>query len=217
MVVVSSRREGAAEIARSALDRCWSGTGLKAVSTDTFVGSQAPHPYAISLLGAETDHSVLRPLSVSFGRSPREGVLQLSPNATQDEPLPLGRWYPTPGTLQSATFEGIEVQTPRGAAAYAMTYPALVMPAAGRYRFVLRYSTRSGQFAFGGFPADESRWLASVLCRRTWGKHGQEAAFFLDLNQGDSVVLRIANSNSKDRPSSFTIEDVMVYLFAPAR
>jgi hypothetical protein len=119
--------------------------------------------------------------------------------------------------LQSATFEGIEVQTPRGGTAYSMTYPALVVPATGRYRFVLRYSPRSGQFAFGAFPTDESRWLAVVQSQRTWGKHGQEAAFALDLNQGDSVTLRIANSNSKDRPSSFTIEDVMVYLFAPAR
>jgi hypothetical protein len=217
MVVVSSWRKGAAEIARSALDRCWSGTGLKAVIDDTFVGSQGPHPYAISLLGAETDYSVLRPLSVSFGLSPRKGVLQLSPNATQDDPLPLDLWYPSPGTLHSVTFEGIEVQTPRGGTAYTMTYPALVMPATGRYRFVLRYSTRSGQFAFGGFPADESRWLAVVQSRRTWGKHGEEAAFSLDLNQGDSVILRIANSNSEDRPASFTIEDVMVYLFAPAR
>jgi hypothetical protein len=217
MVAVSSRREGAAEIARSALDRCWSGAGLKAVITDTFVGSQAPHPYAISLLGTEIDHSVLRALSVSFGLSPGKGVLQLSPNATRDEPLPLDRWYPTPGTLQSATFEGIEVQTPRGGGAYAITYPALVMPAAGRYRFALRYSPRSGRFAFGAFPADESRWLAFVQSRRTWGRHGEEAAFSLDLNQGDSVILRIANSNSRDWPSSFTIEDVMVYLFAPAR
>jgi hypothetical protein len=217
MVVASSWRKGAAEIARSALDRCWSGTGLKAVINDTFVGSQAPNPYAISLLGAENDYSVLRPLSVSLGLSPGKGVLRLSPNATQDEPLPLDLWYPIPGTLQSATFEGIEVQTPRGGTAYSMTYPALVVPATGRYRFVLRYSPRSGQFAFGAFPADESRWLAVVQSPRTWGKHGQEAAFALDLNQGDSVTLRIANSNSKDRPSSFTIEDVMVYLFAPAR
>jgi hypothetical protein len=217
MVVVSSWMEGAAKIAQSALDRCWSGTGLKAVITDTFVGSQGPHPYVISLLSAEADYSVLRPLSVSFGLSPRKGVLQLSPNATQDDPLPLDLWYPSPGTLQSVTFEGIEVQTPRGGTAYAMTYPSLVMPTTGRYRFVLRYSPRSGQFAFGAFPADESRWLAVVQSRRTWGKHGQEAAFALDLNQGDSVILRIANSNSKDRPSSFTIEDVMVYLFAPAR
>jgi hypothetical protein len=82
---------------------------------------------------------------------------------------------------------------------------------------VLRYSPRSGQFAFGSFPADQSRWLASVQSRHNWGKHGEEAAFSLDLNQGDSVILRIANCNSKDRTSSFTIEDVMVYLVVSAR
>ena len=216
MVVVASQREGAAEIARSALDRCWSGTGLKAVITDTFVSSRGPHPYAISLLRAETDYSMLRPLSVSFGPS-RKGFLQLVPNPNREEPLPLDRWYPTPGTLQSTTFEGIEVKTPSYRFAYAFTYPALGVPTTGRYRFVLRYSLRSGQFAFGGFPADESRWLASVQCQRNWGKHSEEAAFSLDLNQGDSVILRIANSNAKNRPSSFTIEDVMVFLLAPAR
>jgi hypothetical protein len=98
-----------------------------------------------------------------------------------------------------------------------LTYPALVVPTTGRYRFVLRYLPRSGQFAFGGFPADNSDWLAYVPSRHTWGKHGEEAAFYLDLNQGDPVILRIANSNSKDRPSSFRIEDVFVYLLAPAK
>jgi hypothetical protein len=91
------------------------------------------------------------------------------------------------------------------------------IPTTGRYRFVLRYLPRSGQFAFGGFPADESRWLASVLSVANRGKHGEEAAFSLDLNRGDSVILRIANANSEDRPSSFLIEDVFVYLIVPAR
>jgi hypothetical protein len=91
------------------------------------------------------------------------------------------------------------------------------MPETGLYRFVLRYSPRSGRFTFGGFPADDSHWLASVQSRANRENHGEEAVFSLDLNRGDSVILRIANSNSKDRPSSFTIEDVMVYLFAPAR
>jgi hypothetical protein len=217
LVVVSSWQEGAAEIARSALDRCWSGTRRKAVIEDTFAGSQGPQPYTIALLDSETDYSVLRPLSVSFGPSSRRGFLQLVPNPTQDEPLPLDFWYPTPGTSQSAASDGIEVQTPHPATAYALTYPALVMPTTGRYRFVLRYLPRSGQFAFGGFPADESHWLANVQSRHTWGKHGEEAVFSLDLNQGDSVILRIANSNSKDGPSSFRIEDVLVYLIAPAR
>jgi hypothetical protein len=216
-VVVSSQQGDAAEIARSALNRCWSSAGLKAVINDTFVGSLGPHPYTLALLGSETDYSVLRPLSVSFGPSSRKGFLQLAPNPTQDEPLPLDSWYSTPGTSQSATSEGIEVETPRPANAYALTYPALVMPTTGRYHFVLRYLPRSGQFAFGGFPADESHWLANIQCRYNGRKRSEEAAFSLDLNQGDSVILRITNSNAKDRPSSLTIEDVMVYLLVPAR
>jgi hypothetical protein len=217
IVVVSSWREGAAEIARSALDRCWSGTDLKAVIEDTFVGSQAPYPYTIALLSTETDYRVLRPLSVTFGPSSGKGSLQLAPNPTRDEPLPLNRWYSSPGASQSVTFEGIEVQTPAGRNAPAFTYPALEVPAAGRYRFVLRYSPRAGQFTFGALSADESRWLAADQSRHNWGKHGEELAFSLDLKQGDSVILRISNSNSKDRPSSFTIEDVVVYLPASAR
>ena len=193
--------------------------GLKAVIHETFVGSQGPHPYTIALLGSETDYSVLRPLSVTFSLSSGtgKGVLQLVPNPTRDEPLPLNLWYSSPGSWQSVTFEGIEVRTPGGRFDYAFAYPALEVPATGRYRFVLRYSPRSGQFAFGGFPADDSDWLAYVPSRHTWGKHGEEAAFYLDLNQGDSVILRIANSNSTDRPSSFLIEDVFVDLIAPTR
>jgi hypothetical protein len=217
LVVASSWQRGVAEIARSALDRCWSGTGLKAVIEDTFVGSPGPHPYTIAVLRSETDYSVARPLSVTFGPLSGKGVLQLVPNPTRDEPLPLNLWNSDHGAVRSLTSAGIEVQTPGGRFDYAFTYPALEMPAAGRYRFVLRYSPRTGQFAFGGFPADESRWLASVQSQRNRGRHDEELAFSLDLNQGDSVILRIANSNSKDRPSSFTIEDVMVYLLAPAK
>jgi hypothetical protein len=217
LVVVSSQQGGVAEIAQSALDRCWSGTGLRAVVADTFVGSRGPHPYTVALLGTETDYSVLRPLSLTFGLSSGKGILQLVPNPTHEEPLPLYLWSFSPGAVQSLTSEGIEAQTPGGRTAYAFTYPVLEMPATGRYRFVLRYSPRSGQFVFGGFPADESRWLASVQSQHTWGKPGEEAAFSLELNRGDSVILRIANSNSEDRPSSFTIEDVLVYLLASAQ
>jgi hypothetical protein len=217
IVVVSSWREGAAEIARSALDRCWSGTGRKAVIQDTFVGSQAPHPYTISLLGSETDFSVLRPLSLPDSLLPGKRILRLVPDPTREEPLPLNLWSSNRGAVQALSSNGMEVQTPGGRFDYAFTYPALEMPETGRYRFVLRYSPRSGEFAFGGFPADESRWLASVQSGHNWGKHGEEADFSLNLSRGDSVILRIANSNPKNRPSSFTIENVMVYLLAPAR
>ena len=217
VVVALSGQAGVAAIARSALDRCLSGTGLKAVSEDAFAGGQGPHPYTIALLGIEADPSVLRPLSITFDLTSRKGSLQLVPNPTRDEPLPLNLWYSSPGALQSATFEGIEVQTPGGRGVYAFTYPALEAPATGRYRFVLRYSPRSGRFGFGAFPADESGWLVIVKSRRNKGKHSEEAAFNLDLKRGDSVVLRIANDDSEDRPSTFLIEDVFVDLVAPAR
>lgn len=217
LVVVSSWRQGAAEIARSALDRCWSGSGRRAVIEDTFVGSRAPHPYSIAVLGAETDFSMLRPVRLPVDMLSGKRVLQLVPNPTHEEPLPSNLWISSPGAVQSPTPHGIEVRTPGGRFAYALFYPALEMPATGRYRFLLRYSLRSGGFAFGGFPADESRWLTSVESGQNWGRHGEEAAFSLDLNRGDSVILRIANSNPANRPSSFTIEDVLVYLLAPAR
>jgi hypothetical protein len=139
LVVVSSWQRGVAKIARSAMDRCWSGTGLKAVIQDTFAGSQGPHPYTIALLDNEIDYSVLRPLSVTFGPSPGKGSLQVVQNATRDEPLPLYLWSSSQGAVQSLTSEGIEAQTPGGRSDYAFTYPALEMPATGRYRFVLRY------------------------------------------------------------------------------
>ena len=216
MVVVSSRREGAAEIARSALGRCWSGAGLKPVVNETFVGSQGPNPYTISLLSSETDYSALRALSVASGLSSGKGVLQLAPDSLQKAPLPSGFWKSADSAVQSVTSEGVEVRTPAYRYAYAFTYPPLEVPATGRYRFALRYSLRSGQFAFGGFPADESRWLTSVQSRHHFGKHC-EAAFSLDLHQGDTVILRIANNNSEDQPSSFTIEDATVFLIASAR
>jgi hypothetical protein len=216
MVAVSSQREGAAEIARSALDRCWNGAGLKAVVQDTFAGSQGPQPYTISLLGSETDYSALRPLSVASGLSSEKGVLQLAPDSPRIAPLPLRFWKSAGGATQSVASAGVEVRTPAYRYAYAFAYPALEVPATGRYRFALRYSLQSGQFAFGGFPADESRWLTSTQSRHTFGKHC-EAAFSLDLHQGDTVILRIANNNSEDRPSSFTIEETMIFLLASAR
>jgi hypothetical protein len=206
--VVSSWREDAAEIARSALNRCWSGTGLQVAVQNAFLGSQAPYPYTITLLSSRTDFSMLRPLSVSSDPLTGKRVLQLVPDPTQEEPLPSNLWNSYQGSVQSPTSQGIAAQTPGGGSDYAFTYPPLEMPATGRYRFLLRY-------AFGALPADESRWLASVQSGRTWGKLGQEAEFSLDLKRGDSMVLRIANSNSKNQPSSFIIEDVMVYLLVP--
>jgi hypothetical protein len=215
LVVVSSARADTAEIARGALSRCWSAIGLKAVVEDAFPGSQGPNPFAITLLGSGTDYAMQRPLHASFNSPAGKGLLRLAPDPTRDDALPLYMWASSPGAVQSVTSDGVEVRTPAGRYGYALTYPALDVPVTGRYRFVLRYSLRSGMFAFGAFPADESRWLASVVSRR-YGEGPGEAAFSLDLKQGDTVILRVANNNFTDRPSSFLLEDAAVLLLPPA-
>ncbi len=216
MVVVASWRDDAAEIARSSLDRCWNGAGLKAVVNDTFAGSRGPHPYAVSLLSIEPDYSGLRPLSVTLAPSSGKGIRQLATDSTRESSLPLDLWKPQQGAVQSVTSAGVELRTPANRYAYAFTYPPLEVPATGLYRFEVRYSLQSGQFAFGAFPADESRWLATVQSRHHFAKHG-EAAISLELHRGDTIILRIANNNSEDQPSSFTIERAMAFLAAPVR
>jgi len=165
-------------------------------------GQSAPNPYAISLLGAENDYSVLRPLSVSLGLSPGKGVLRLSPNATQDEPYLWTSGYPIPGTLQSATFEGIEVQTPRGGTAYSMTYPLwwcrrpdVTASSCGTRRDPASSPSEP-------FPRMNRAGWPSFSPRAPGGSTARKRPLLWNLNQGDSVTLRIANSNSKDRPSS---------------
>ncbi len=212
MIAVVSRRTNAAEMAQSALSQCLSSARLKAAVKDVFPVSHAPATYAISLLNVEYDYSWLRPLSATFAGSPVKGVLQF---AQQETHLPLNLWKSAPRTVQSATTEGLDTRTPSYKYAYALTYPPLHVPVTGRYNFVLRYSLRAGHIAFGGFPADESRWLGVVKSRAHLAKH-VDMIFPLDLHQGDTVILRLANDNWYDRPSWFTIEATMVFL-APGK
>jgi len=216
LVVVSSPRADAAETARHALDLCWSGAGLEAFVEDAFPGSEGPHPFTITLFGSRTSLSLQRPLKADFDPSSGRRLLRLAPNPTQEEPLPLYVWVSSPGATQTVTPEGIEVRTPAGRSGCALTYPALEAPVTGRYRFALRYSPRSGQFAFAAFPANRSGRLVSDQSRRNAQAH-DEAALFLDLNQGDTVILRVANADSAERPSAFLLEDATVSLLAPAR
>ncbi len=216
LVVVSSVRTDAAETARAALNRCWSGTGLKAAVEDAFPGSQWPNPFTITLLRSGTDYAVQRPLHASFDPRSGRGSLSLVPDPDRDDALPLYVWATGEGAAQSITSEGVEVNTPASRSGYALTYPRLEVPVTGRYRFVLRYSLRSGQFVFGALPADQSRWLASVNSRRS-GEGAGEAVFSLDLKQGEVISLGVANCNSTDRASSFLLEEAAAFLLVPAR
>src|SRR5579871_6733678 len=114
-------------------------------------------------------------------RSSGNGVLEV---ATQWAPaFPLERWNllrnPAGSGQMRATARGIEVRTPRSPYATALTYAPLIASVTGRYRFALQYSDRSGRFAFGARPADDSRCLAVDA----YGHHSgdiREMGFWID-------------------------------------
>ena len=161
-------------------------------------------PYTVALLRAVTDLSGQRALRAVIGAD-GTGVLELVPDASA-APFPLTNWkkdnsdavlLPAPG--------GLDVQTPHGDYDYTMAYPPLTAPVAGRYRFALHYSHGNNrEFAFGGFPADNSRWWAvNTVGYRAGDAH--EIAFSVRLKPGDRVILRVANNNNHrdGRPASF--------------
>ena len=208
MIAVVDNRADAAQTAQSALNRCQSTAGLKVAIDEVFPAGPSANPYTVSLLDVQSDYSWLRPLSASFSGSPAKGKLELAQQETQ---LPMDLWKSAQGTVQSTIAGGLGIRTAKYKYAYALTYPAMSVPVAGRYYFVLRYSLRSGHVAFGGFPGDDSRWLAVVKSRANLAKHA-DMVFSLDLHQGDTVILRLANDNWYDRSSVFTIEGTMAFL-----
>jgi len=216
MVVVSSPRADAGEVARNALDACWSKARLKAAVQDVFPGSEGPNPFTITLLGSQPDYSLQRPLRMDFDLPAARGYLRLVPKATRAEPLPLYIWGFSPGATQTVTSEGIELRTPPGHSDFALVYPVLQVPETGRYRFTMRYTPRRGQVSFGAFGLHELGWMTGDVTRPRTRAH-DEVAFSLKLKQGDSLILRISNCNTSDRPSSILLEDVSVFLLSPER
>ena len=87
-----------------------------------------------------------------------------------------------------------------------MSYPPIVAPVTGRYRFALEYSHRSGQFSFGARSPDDFRYLAADAAGHREG-NTRELCFWLDLKLGETVLLRVANNNNLGAgASSFLIE-----------
>ncbi len=203
LVVVPSIDAGAAELARRELSNCWRPYSIVATVVAVDPVPRRERPYTVTLLRAATDLSAQRPLRAVIGPDGADYLQLTSESAAA--PFPLAQWKKEDATaVLHPTPEGVDVRTPRGDYAYTMAYPALTAPVTGRYRFALRYSQGKGEFEFGAFPADNSRWLAdSTVGYRAGGV--QELAFSLDLKLGERVILRIANNNNHrdGRPASF--------------
>jgi len=161
-------------------------------------------PYTIVLLRATHDLSGHRALQASVEED-NQVRLQTTPDGASC-PLPTLWKKETPGTLLQPGPAGIDVRTQAGGYDYAIAYPPIVVPLTGKYRFALRYTQGSGEFAFGAFPADNSRWLATSTTGYRDGD-AREIAFTVALKAGEAAVLRVANNNNygNGKPAAFRL------------
>ena len=211
LVVVSSRDERVPETASGVLRDCWRAFGMMPVVEEVDRFQRSDRPYTVAMIRVEADSSLrhsLRPVFDSTGKA----SLQIVENSTAPVAFPPERWlrwqHRTDNGTMHFTAGGIAVRTPRRAYAFAMSYPPLVAPATGRYRFALQYSHRSGQFCFGARPSDDSRYLAADAVGHRAG-NVRELCFWLDLKRGETVLLRIANNNTLGPgAASFLLEEL---------
>jgi hypothetical protein len=208
LVVVTSAKEHTPEAAKGALADCWQGSGIAPAIQSTWQMARPGQPYMLVVLKAVEDLSLLQPLRLEFDAK-GTGHLELAESMSEPVFLPLERW----GSSQGATAQSVDgdlvLHTPPVAAAYAFTYAPLIVPRDGQYQFRLKGKPKIGSIAFGAFPGDESRWLASDLFgRNTPG--GYEMSISVDLKQGDTVILRIANNSGPNPSATFVLESVTV-------
>ena len=209
LVVVSSRNERVPETASGVLRDCWRAFGMKPVVEEVDRFQPSDRPYTVAMIGAEADSALRHSLYPVFD-SAGEASLRIVENSTAPVAFPPERWIRWQHQADNGTMHltpvGMAVRTPRRPFAYAMSYPPLVAPVAGRYRFALQYSHRSGQFSFGARPPDDSRYLAADAVGHREGNL-RELCFWLDLKRGETVLLRVANNNNfGDGAASFLIE-----------
>jgi hypothetical protein len=208
--VVTSAKEHTAELAAEALGNCWQGSGMKATVQASWPMPRPRQPYTLVLLKAVEDLSALRPMRLEFDAA-GTGHLLLAPVTAEPVFLPPERWAAFDGGSIQQSAGAVTLHTPPGRNAYAFNYAPLTVPATGRYNFRLKGTPQTGKIAFGAFPADQSKWLASdIFGRRT--PAGYEMSFSLALKEGDTVVLRIANNSDRDVASSFALDSVTVSL-----
>ena len=193
LIVIPSARENAAALAQQELSNCWQAASMKPVMVSRYAVARPGMPYSVVLLRAATDLGTHRSLQAS---PEKDGAVKLQLAADGAAcPMPALWKKETPGTLLQANHSGIEVRTQTGAYDYAIAYPPVTVPLTGRYRFALRYTQGSGEFAFGAFPADNSRWLATSTTGYRDGD-AREIAFTVDLKAGEAAVVRVANNNN---------------------
>ncbi|HYL38219.1 MAG TPA: hypothetical protein VEV17_20045 [Bryobacteraceae bacterium] len=210
LIVASSQDPHAPELALSPLARCWGPYGMRPAIEEEDRYQAGSRSYTIALIRATADPGLRHPLRPAFDPS-SQGYLEIASNSSAAAlAFPADRWrefhYPADNGRVEITQRGMEVRTPRRAYASVLTYAPLVAPVTGRYRFALQYSRRSGHFAFGARTPDDTRYLAEDTGGHRSGAI-REMALWVDLQAGETVLLRIANNNNAGNgAASFVLE-----------
>ena len=89
---------------------------------------------------------------------------------------------------------------PRAMGTLVARYPALVVPASGKYRFALRYKLENGEPSFGASIGDGSA-VSALSTRGHPAESDRETDFWVDLKSGQEIHLGIMN-NAEDRPAT---------------
>jgi hypothetical protein len=205
-VVLSSSRDHVSELARTRLSQCWEPYGMRAKLVENDIIEHNPHRYTMALLTAEVDPARWRPLRAVFDPNGK-GHLQPVEGSTAPAAFPLDLWTGVNERYLQTAAGGVRVHPPRALDALVATYPALVAPAAGRYRFSLRFKLESREPNFGASIGDGSHWRV----RSTLGhpaENDREMNFWVDLKSGQEIHLGIMNDGGHPPPESFLMKSV---------
>jgi hypothetical protein len=167
---------GATELAAGAeqqrrLADCWAPLGMR----PTQVGAQTltprgRRPYTLTLLRIDADSASRRPV---------------------DAP-PLGEWRAASGAQTQSESGGVRLRAATAGYALALTSPVFVAPAAGHYRFALRYRTGTGPIEFGALPENGEKWRRRDVEERRLGAE-EELAFWIALDAGERIRLGVSS------------------------
>jgi hypothetical protein len=214
-VVVLSTRDGAPELARRTLADCWRKDGLLARVEHSAAVEGVTRPYTVTAIFAEPDPAVRRPLRALFDAAGVGSLVPLdgTPGAAA---FPLDRWRVERRTGASFSPAEVRVRTSRDAYAFALLYPRLVAPIAARYSFTVRFTLRTGEFAFGLCVPGAYNWMAVSTSGTPFQAPGQ-VAVYADLKQGEAFELAIENNeNNGPGVASFAIQEVSAVMLDPA-
>ena len=210
-VVVLSTREDAPELARRTLADCWRKDGLLAKVEDSAAVAGLTRPYTVTAIFAVPDPSVRRPLRAVFDAAGRGSLAPLG-EAPDIAPFPLERWRVERRTVARFSPTEVRVLTPRDPFVFALLYPPLVAPVTARYSFTLKFTLRSGAFAFGLCVPGAYTWMAVT----TSGGPGK-ATVYADLKQDEAFELAFENNeNDGPRAASFAIQEIGAVILDPA-